>query len=391
MGGGKRRRPARRRAGEGTIRERADGTWERRIPVGSPAGGPVLKSFYGRTRQEAEDKAAAWQQAHPQGLPTAEQAGPVNRLIEMWLEGAKHRQTTLEDYASKIALHIAPTIGRVSAGELRLHDVNLWVQTLAETGKGRTAEKCLAILSAALDYAVANGILAENVARNVEAPEYERRRARPMRLGEFRAFLEAAGGRLDKRKPAPGRPPISTRLEALYILLLYLGLRRGEALALRWSDLRDGVLTVERQIDRRGREQAYTKTSSSRREIGLTDEVLEVLSVHQSRMQAEAHGQARQPDGLIFPSRDGTILNPSNLNRHFKTVLAAAGLPSSIRLHDLRHTTGKTAEAAGVPIAAISAMLGHANTAITQKLYGHGDSEGSKVAIRGIGKKVKGE
>lgn len=366
--------------------------------MGSPAGGAVLKSFYGRTREEAEQRAAAWLAAHPHGLPTPEQAGPVNALIARWQDGSNHRQTTTEDYDSKIALHIAPTIGQMPAGELRLHDVNLWVKTLAASGKGRTAEKCLAILSAALDYAVANGYLAENVAARAQAPEYERRRAQPLSLAQFRALLEAAAGRLDKRKAYTTRdkktkrhPKIDTRLEVAYVLLLYVGLRRGELLALRWSDLHDGVLFVRRQIDRRGREVAYTKTDKSRRDLELSEEVLDALGLHQARMQAEAHDEARKPDGLVFPTSEGARLHPSNLNRHFKTVLAAAGLPTTTRLHDLRHTAGKTAEAAGVPIAAISAMLGHANTAITQKLYGHADEEGSKVAIKGIGKKVKGD
>lgn len=398
MAGNQRRKPHRRRPGEGTTRQRADGTWERRIPVG-PATGGALKSFYGRTRDEAEQKADAWRAAHPNGPPTPQQQAPVNDLIAMWQEGAKHRQTTTEDYDSKIALHIAPTIGKTPAGELRLHDVNLWVAKLFErTGHGRTAEKCLAILSAALDYAVANSILAENVAAKAKAPEYERRRPQPLSLGQFRAFLEAAAGRLDKRKPyktrdrkTKHRPAIDVRLEALYIVLLYVGLRRGEVLALRWSDLRDGVLHIERQIDRRGRERRYTKTDKSWRAVELDELVLDALSLHQARMQAEDHDQARQPDGLIFPTTEGTRMHPSNLSRHFKQVLAAAGLSQTIRLHDLRHTTGKTAEAAGAPIAAISAMLGHANTAITQKFYGHGDEDGAKVAISKIGKKVRGE
>jgi integrase len=367
--------------------------------VGADAAGEtVIKSFYGRTKDESMAKAEAWMQAHPNGPPTPQQSAPLSDIIHMWLTGTQHRQTTLEDYAAKIDLHIAPTIGRVAVGSLRLHEVNLWVQALAATGKGRTAEKCLGIVSAALDYAVANGIVSENVAAKAQAPDYERRKAQPLTLGQFRAFLEAAAGRLDVRKPYKTRdrkvkryPAIDTRLEAAYVVLLYVGLRRGELLALRWSDLRDGVLHVERQIDRAGRERQYTKTERSRRAIELDDLVLDVLGVHQSRMQTERHDQARLPDGLIFPTSEGVRMHPSNLDRHFKGVLAAAGLPGTLRLHDLRHTTGKTAEAAGVPIAAISAMLGHSSTAITQKLYGHGDHQGVKAAQVKIGRKVKGD
>jgi integrase len=108
-------------------------------------------------------------------------------------------------------------------------------------------------------------------------------------------------------------------------------------------------------------------------------------------MQAEDHDEARKPDGWIFPTAAGTPMRPSNLTKHFKNVLAAAGLSATVRLHDLRHTTGSTAAAAGVATAAITALLGHASTAITQKLYIHGDGEGTKAAQAGVRRRVKGE
>lgn len=361
-----------------------------------------MKSFYGRTKDEAEQKATVWAKAHPHGPPTPQESAPLNDVIAAWVEAEikppMGKQGTYEDYLSKIRLHIAPTIGRRPAGDIRLHDVNMWLRELAATGKGRTTEKCLDIVRAAVAYAVKNGILRENPALHAEAPAYERRRAQPLTLAQVRLLLDAAGGRMDTRRPYTTRdgktkryPPIDPRLEVLYVVLLYVGLRRGEVLALRWSDLRDGTLHIARQLDDEGREWAYTKTDHSRRAVELPDEVLEALSLHQARMQAEGHHQARQPDGLVFPTSEGTPLRPANLTRHFKTVLAAAGLPRTIRLHDLRHTVGKTAEAAGVPIAAISALLGHSNTAITQKLYGHGDEDGAKAAISRIGKRVRGE
>lgn len=393
MAGSKRRKPTRRKPGEGTIRQRADGTWERRLCMGHDADDKaILKSFYGRTQDEAMAKAAQWLAEHPNGPPSPQQAAPFNDVLNAWLlaEVAPPfgKRGTLEDYASKIRLHIAPTLGKMASGKIRLHDINLWLRRLAESGKGRTTEKCLQIVHAAFAYAVKNGTLPSNPAEHAKAPDYERRKPQPLTITEVRAFLEAAAGRRDVRR---GAAPIGVRLEALYTVLLYVGLRRGEVLALRWSDLNGAVLSVRRQVDRRGRELPYTKTDKSNRDIELVDEVLDAIAAHQGRMQAEPHDEARKPDGLIFPSREGTILNPSNLHRHFKTVLAAAGLPATVRIHDLRHTVGKTAEAAGAPIAAISALLGHANTAITQKLYGHGDEAGVKATIRKIGDKVRGE
>jgi integrase len=365
-------------------------------------GKGVSRSFYGRDEDEALAKYAAWLADHPNGPPTPQQAAPFNDLVAAWVEATikppMRRQGTYEDYLSKIRNHIAPTLGTLPTGEIRHHDVLMWLRSLSAAGHGRTAEKCLEIVRKAFAYGVKNQIIATNPAADVEAPAYERRKARPLTPAEARALLSAAAGQLDKRPPyttsdgkTKRRPRIDTRLEALYALLVNVGLRRGEALALRWSDLDDGTLHVQRQVDDEGREWGYVKTSKSNRLIPLDDQALEALSTHQARMQAEAHDEARKPDGRMFPTSTGGVLRPASLTRHYKQVLAAAGLPPTVRLHDLRHTTGKTAEAAGATIAAISALLGHSNTAITQKLYGHGDEGGVKDAVGRVGKRMRGE
>jgi len=365
-----------------------------------------MRSFYGRSEEECRAKHADWMAAHPDGPPTADEQATVNQLLLMWhdakIRPPRGKVNTSEDYARKIRDHIEPTIGQRVGRTLKPHDVDRWVNELfaSTDGAGRTVEKCLQILRAGLEYAVDNGLLSENPARKVRAPAYEKRRPQHLTIAQFRAFLDAASGQRDVRTPyrtrrtpsdKPGKkyPPIDTRLEAVYVLLLFTGLRRGEVLALRWGDLRDGWLHVTRQIDNKGREHAYTKTDDSRRAIELSDLVLEMLSVHQSRMQAEPHDEARKPDGYMFPTSTGQRMLPSNLNRHFKHVLAAAGLPPDIRIHDLRHTAGSTAAAAGVATAAITAMLGHSSTAITQKLYIHEDREGTKRAMEEIERRTK--
>jgi integrase len=393
----------RNRPGEGNWRTRPNGSLEWRVPVGETADGKTfIKSFYGRTEEEARASHAVWAAAHPHGPPTPQEAAPFNDLLAAWVESEikppMRKQGTYEDYLNKIDNHISATLGLRITGEIRHHHIMGWLRTMAAKGRGRTTEKCLEIVKQAFAYGVKNQIITTNPAANVEAPAYERRRAQPLTVPQFRALLEAAGGRVDRRKPyatADGKvkryPPIETRLEVLYIILLYVGLRRGEVLGLKWGDIVDGVLHIQRQIDDEGRVWAYTKGDANNREVELSDLVQEALGAHQVRMQAEDHDEARKPDGWIFPTAAGTPMRPSNLTKHFKNVLAAAGLSPTVRLHDLRHTTGSTAAAAGVATAAITALLGHASTAITQKLYIHGDGEGTKGAMEGVRRRVKGE
>lgn len=398
--------------GKGTERQRKDGRWEYIVPVGHDASGKAIKkSFYGATLAEAHESHKAWVAEHPNGPPTPQQAAPFNDLLNAYLAACVAppfgKQGTLEDHLRKVKRHIAPTIGQQELGKIRRHEVLTWLRELFERTKaGRTTEKCLEIVNAAFEYGVSNGIITANPAHKVKAPAYERRKPQPLNPAQFRAFLEAAAGRLDRRGPVKRvwsrrvvrkqestvkLPPLDTRLYALYVVLLYVGLRRGEVLALRWSDLVDGVLHIQRQIDDEGRKWNYTKGDENNRKVELVDLVQDALSDHTARMQLEDHEEARKPDGLMFPTKNGTAIRPRNLQRHFKSVLAAAGLPDSVRIHDLRHTTGSTAAAHGVPTAAITALLGHSSTAITQKLYIHEDSEGTKAAQEAVRKRIKGE
>jgi integrase len=134
------------------------------------------------------------------------------------------------------------------------------------------------------------------------------------------------------------------RFEALYVLSLTVGLRMGEALGLKWSDmdLGAGMLHVNLQLQRirEGGGLVFCEPkNASRRTIDLPQRALEALRTHRKR-QAEEKLRATdyEDSGLIFATRKGTPLDAQNvINRHFKPLLKQAGLPP-IRWHDLRHT-----------------------------------------------------
>lgn len=397
----RRPKPTRRRPGEGTARQRANGSWEYRVPVGKDtAGRAILKSFYGRTREEAMDKAAAWIAEHPEGPPPPSLRAPLNDLLASWVETCikppAGRIGTYEDYLSKIRLHIAPTIGQVALCDLKLHRINLWLRELFEaTGQGRTVEKCYQIVRAALEYAVQSETLPSNPAEHATVPEYEKRQDVRLSRAQASALTEAAYGRLDLRqsyttsdRKTKRYPPIDPRLGLLYDLAVFVGLRRGELLALRYSDLQGDTLTVSRQIDDEGREHNYTKTDAGRRAIEIPD-FLPAWAAHRIAQQAEGHREAWKPDGLVFPTTEGTPIRPSNLRRHFLTVLAAAGLPA-MRFHDLRHTAASLMIDAGASLAAVSKVLGHRSPRTAAQRYVHGDAEGAREAVKVSRKRVKG-
>ncbi len=164
------------------------------------------------------------------------------------------------------------------------------------------------------------------------------------------------------------------RLYALFHLVAFRGLRRGEACGARWVDLDldDGVLWVKKQltiVDREVKE-GQPKTQSSDAPVALDRATLDVLRLHRKRQKEEklAWGGSWTETGRIFTQEDGTELKPSWVSEYFERLAFSAGLPP-IRLHDLRHGAATLSLAAGNDMKTTSAMLRHSSLAITSDTY----------------------
>jgi integrase len=167
------------------------------------------------------------------------------------------------------------------------------------------------------------------------------------------------------------------RLSALYYLMIVTGLRRGEAIGLRWADvdLESQRLFVTQQItDVRGKLVVGTpKTRRGRRVVPIDSFTVDLLREHQRAQDAEraAWGSAGQHQRLVFCREDGRPLRPEYVTRHFQALAMKAARLPVIRLHDLRHTNASLALAAGIDIKVVSERLGHSTLAVTADLYTH--------------------
>jgi integrase len=165
------------------------------------------------------------------------------------------------------------------------------------------------------------------------------------------------------------------RLEALYLLLVTTGLRRGEALALRWSDLDGDVVHVKRTLSRVegvGLVESDPKSTASRRDLALGPAMLRELERHHARQAAErlVIGSAWVDLGLIFTTTIGTHLEPRNVLRDFQRLTRIAGL-GSVKLHTLRHSAASAMLAGGLDLATVAEHLGHGSKAVTLQIYSH--------------------
>ena len=154
------------------------------------------------------------------------------------------------------------------------------------------------------------------------------------------------------------------------------GLRRGELLALRWSDVNFevGRLTVKQSLVMLGGKAVIQapKSKAAVRSVKLPADAVAALQAHRDRQEfARKKAGARwQETGLVFTSTVGTALSPRNVGRAFDEAVARAGVPR-MRLHDLRHVSASLDLASGTSVKAVAARLGHSDPSITLRTYAH--------------------
>jgi integrase len=162
----------------------------------------------------------------------------------------------------------------------------------------------------------------------------------------------------------------------LWHTIAFTGMRRGEAIGLRWQDvdLENARLSVRRALIPINREVVVSepKTAKGRRVIALDPATVEVLKAQAARQLNEQHewDEGWVDTGLVFTTENGAALDPESVSRYFRQAVKKAMLPT-IRLHDLRHTHATLALQAGVHPKVVSERLGHATISITLDTYSH--------------------
>jgi integrase len=354
-----------RNAGEGSIFQRSDGRWCAQLDLGWQNDRRVRKYIYGATAQHVQDALLRARSDRAAGLLVAVERQTVNQFLERWLEDSVKpsvRPLTHEQYRQRVKLYLAPLIGHHRLDKLAPQHVRAFLKEKLEAGLSpRTVQLSLVILRRALGQAVKDGLVARNVAKLVDPPRWKRPEVKPSDSAEARRFLEAIEGE---------------RLQAAYLLTLSLGLRRGEALGLRWSDIdfEQTTLTIAQGLARVGGKLQCIepKSRQSRRKLPLHDGLVAALRNHR-RCQLEerlAAGWRWHDSGLMFTTGIGTPLEPRAFNEDFDRIIGKGGL-RRVWLHDLRHACASFLLAQGVHPRVVMELLGHSQISLTMETYSH--------------------
>jgi integrase len=296
-------------------------------------------------------------------------AGPskvtLDEFLSRWLATAvkpRVRAQTFRQYDDMLARYVRPRLGRHQLGKITPLDIQQTYGSLTAEGlSARTVRYVHTVLSNALKQAVRWRELPLNPATAVELPRRARTEMQALNADDARRLLVAA------EKAGHG---------TLFAVAVTTGMRPEEYLALQWKDIdiEAATATVRRVIVRRTDWHFdEPKTSKSRRTIPLPATVRDRLKAHR-REQAEtrlAAGERYKNLDLVFATATGQPLDHANVRRTFKRLLKVTGLPSSVRVYDLRHTCATLLLADGENPKVVSERLGHTGITLTLDTYAH--------------------
>ena len=324
-----------------------------------------------RTRADAQKALRAFLAELDKNMVVDLSQTTVTKYLQEWLQNSEPslRPTTYAGYCRDVD-KITKRLGSLRLQDLTALQIESMYADLAagggRNGQGlspKSIQNVHGVLRRALGDAERLGLVSRNAARLARAPRVERVEIQTWSADQVLQFLKHVE---------------DDRLSALYILLATTGVRRGEALGLRWSDV---------DIDQRrlGIVQSLTtvndrpiigpvKTSRSRRRVSLDSQTVDALVCHRQRQYEEfllVGWQSSGDDQLVFCNEDGSLLHPERFTRVFKRHVASSGLPTLRGPHGLRHTWATLALQAGIHPKVVSDRLGHSTVNITLDTYSH--------------------
>lgn len=216
-------------------------------------------------------------------------------------------------------------------------------------------------VNAAMKKAVKLRIISRNPCDAVELPKLKKYRAKVYNAETIRELLDVANG---------------TDMYLPVFLLVMVGLRRGELLALRWKDIdfKKNILKVRKNMvnGEKGSVIKSPKTEAGIRDISLGKDVVDVLRIAKCKYDEdkEEYGYGFQDLGFVIRQKDGSPYKPDSMTQKWERFIKANDLPK-IRLHDLRHSNATALIQAGVNPRVVQQRLGHSDVNITLNTYTH--------------------
>jgi integrase len=317
----------------------------------------------------------------------------LGEFLTKWvseLHNSQLKPTTLHSYKRVITSYIIPGLGLIKLQDLRpSHLQSFYNDLLTKPNRSgrplapKSVEYAGAVLRIAIKYAVeVEGLLQNNPVTKVPLPKGKGVIPSPWNISELNKFLDVAR---------------SHRLYCLFRLSAFTGARRGELLALRWTDIDGTFLTISKSRTMAGNEVVEQNTTkggtNGQRRIVLDPETITELKAHKKRLMDEAQKGLSlgywNNSGYIFVQENGLPIDPHTPGHLFQKISRKAGL-RPIRFHDLRHLHATELLRLGEPLHVVAQRLGHRDAKVTATIYAHVSDQQAETASSKFANAVNG-
>ena len=322
------------------------------------------KKFYFEKKQDAIRKKSEALRELEQGTLATGAQRKLGAYLEDWLENVQKSKLRIGSYVAykKWVRYLVAGLGEVWLQKLTSEQLQDFLQKKLDEGlSSKTVHEIHGVLRVALKNAVRRGIVSRNVCDVVDPPTIVSREAVPLSVEQARLLVKHVQGH---------------RLEGVLAMAIVTGMRRGEILALHWSDIdferhRLLVLHSVDYIAGYGYVVGKPKTAAGKRWVSFPAFLFDMLKQHQVQ-QLELQSTAKKwvDNGLVFPNLSGGYLHPNHMGETFRKLLIEAELPA-IHFHDLRHSAATILLCMGVHVKVIQELLGHSDISVTLGVYGH--------------------
>lgn len=365
--------------------------WEAQVTTGAdPGTGKQIRKVYtGKSQKEVREKMQAAATDVQNGDFFEPSKMTVSNWLDIWLEeySADWKYKTKEKYETVCRIHLKPAFGSIKLCKLTTPQIQKFYNELGRTGKvtahkdknGKIVERreplspksirlVHGVLSKALNTAVRIGYIKRNVAELCTTPKLEKKEIDPLTDSQIKKFVSLCDGEKYGR---------------IYKLILFTGLREGEALGLTWDcvDFKSGVLKIKQQLQRHGNKDELVPLKNSKpRYLTAPAAVMRLLEceyTHQLEQRLAAgemwqgwKDQQEMKTSLVFLRDDGTNITAAALYQRYKHLAEMIEAPES-RVHSLRHTYAVLSLQNGDNVKTVQDNLGHTTAAFTLDVYGH--------------------